>query len=82
MSEEEILKQLNGIFRSVFDDNDITINKNTTANNIEAWDSLNHIHLMASIEKHFKIKFKAIEVQEFKDAGEICKAIFIKIKKR
>jgi acyl carrier protein len=81
MNDEEILSKLNNIFISVFDDEHLLIVKETTANDIKAWDSLNHLHLIASIEKHFKIKFKTIEAQEFKNVEEICIAIRSKIKR-
>ena len=60
MSREEIYEQLNEDFRDVFDDEDITVNDATTADDIEDWDSLEHINLIVAVEKKFNIKFNII----------------------
>ena len=62
MKEEEIYKELDKIFQEVFDDDDIHVNEKTTADDIEEWDSLEHITLIVSIENHFKIIFNIKEV--------------------
>jgi acyl carrier protein len=81
MNKEEIVKELHAIFAEVFEDPTMTITLATSANDIDAWDSLNHVYLMAYIQKKFKIKFKASEMQEFKNVGEICDAIAAKLAK-
>ena len=68
---ELILNQLNGIFRDVLDDNDIELNLDTTAKDVEEWDSLNHVQLVVAIEKKFKIRFTAAEIQSWKNVGEM-----------
>ena len=57
MSREEIYEQLNEVFQDVFDDEDIIVNDETTAEDIEDWDSLEHINLIVAVEKKFSIKF-------------------------
>ena len=57
MNKEEILKIVNEVFVDVLDNPNIVIDLNTTANDVEDWDSLNHIQLVVAIEKHFKIRF-------------------------
>ena len=51
----DILKKLEVIFRDVFDDEDIVLTNETTANDIEDWDSLAQINLLVAIKKEFKI---------------------------
>ena len=57
MNKTEIFEKLNGIFRDVFDDEDITVTETTTAADIEDWDSLTHIMLLSAIEDEFDVKF-------------------------
>jgi acyl carrier protein len=79
MTTEEIIAQLNPIFKDVLDNNDITVNYNTIAADVEEWDSLTHIQLVVAIEKHFKIRFKSGEITGFKNVGEMCEAIKLKL---
>lgn len=79
MSREEIYEQLNEVFRDVFDDEDITVNDATTADDIEDWDSLEHINLIVAVEKKFNIKFNMGEVNKFKNVGEMVDAILAKM---
>ena len=53
MREEQIYDRLNGVFRDVFDDETITVDAETTANDIDDWDSLEHIRLIAAVEDEF-----------------------------
>ena len=50
MTREEAFEKLNAVFRDVFDDENITVNDSTTADDIEDWDSLSHINLVESVE--------------------------------
>tara|TARA_B110000285_G_C15037253_1_gene569990 strand:- start:758 stop:1000 length:243 start_codon:yes stop_codon:yes gene_type:complete len=71
MTKEEIIKDVNNIFINVLDDEDIVISESTNSDHIDDWDSLNHIHLVVAIEKHFKIRFTSEEIQSWKDVGEM-----------
>ncbi|MBS1462900.1 MAG: acyl carrier protein, partial [Ruminiclostridium sp.] len=53
MSEQEIYERLNEVFRNVFDDDDIEVEAGTTADDIEDWDSLEHINLISAVEDEF-----------------------------
>ena len=79
MSREEVYEQLNEVFRDVFDDEDITVNDATTADDIEDWDSLEHINLIVAVEKKFNVKFNMGEVNKFKNVGEMVDAILAKM---
>ena len=79
MTTEEIIAQLNPIFRDVLDNDDVSVTYNTTASDVEEWDSLTHIQLVVAIEKHFKIRFKSGEITGFKNVGEMCEAIKLKL---
>ena len=79
MDRSEILKQLNGIFNDIIDEGDIKLTDETTANDVEGWDSLTHIQLVVAIEKHFKIRFNSKEIQGWKNIGELVDSISGKI---
>ena len=71
MTKEEIIKDLNNIFIDVLDDEDIVISEATTSYDVDDWDSLNHIHLVVAIEKHFKLRFTSEEIQSWSNVGEM-----------
>lgn len=75
MTREDVYEKLNGVFRDVFDDEDITVNDATTADDIEDWDSLEHINLVVAVEKCFGIKFTMGEVTGMKNVGEMADII-------
>lgn len=75
MSEKEIYERLNEVFRDVFDDEDITVNASTTADDIEDWDSIEHINLIGAVEDEFGVRFKMGEVSGMKNVGEMAKII-------
>ena len=71
MTHEAIMEKLNEIFQDIFDDDTLVITENTTANDIEDWDSLEQINLLTAIEKKFNIKFKLADVRGLKDVGDL-----------
>ncbi|MDO4332398.1 MAG: acyl carrier protein [Eubacteriales bacterium] len=79
MSREEVFEKLNEVFRDVFDDESITVNDTTTADDIEDWDSLEHINLMAAVESEFGIKFSMGQIMTMKNVGEMADIILQKI---
>ncbi len=75
MTREEIYGKLNEVFQDVFDDQDITVHDETTATDIEDWDSLEHINLIVAIEKKFGMHFSMGEVTGLKNVGEMVDVI-------
>ena len=75
----EILEQVNSVFKDVLDNEEIVVTANTTADDIDEWDSLSHIQLVVAIEKHFKIRFTSSEINNFKNVGEMCMGIQAKL---
>ena len=75
MSREEIYEKLNEIFRDVFDDEGICLHDDTTANDIEDWDSYGHIYLVVAIEKGFDMKITMGETVTLKNVGELVDLI-------
>lgn len=75
MTREAIYERLNAVFRDVFDDEEITVNDATTSADIEDWDSLEHINLVAAVEKEFGMKFTMGQVVTMKNVGEMVDII-------
>jgi len=74
MSNDQVAA-IQDIFRSVLNNNDITITAETTANDVEEWDSLSHIMLVVEIEKHFGKRFASKEIQGWKNVGDMLASI-------
>ena len=79
MSREEVFERLNEVFRDVFDEEDITVDEGTTAEDIDGWDSLEHINLMAAVESEFGIKFSMGQIVTMKNVGEMADIILQKV---
>lgn len=75
MTREAIYEELTEIFRDIFDDDTIELCDETTADDIEDWDSLEQINLLVAIEKRFKIKFKLEEVSHLANVGDMVSLV-------
>lgn len=63
------------ILRSIFGDDSLVITRETDANQIDAWDSLTHMQIIAAIEKEFKVRFALGELQALKNVGDMADLI-------
>ena len=81
MNRKEIEKKLEKVFRDVFDDEKINLFNEMTADDIEEWDSLMHIHLILAIEKVFNISFNTTEVANTENVGEFIDLVIDKNEK-
>lgn len=77
----DIYKKLNEVFREVFDDDQLFVSKNTTSDDIDDWDSLEHINLIVAVEEKFGITFGMNEVTGMKNVGEMAELIKQKLNK-
>ena len=75
MTREDVFKTVKEIFWDVFDDESIKVGEQTTAEDIEDWDSLEHINLIAAIEQEFGMKFTMGQVVSMKNVGEMVDII-------
>ena len=79
MANDHIYRQLDEIFRDVFDDDTITLTPETTASDIDGWDSVAHVDLIVSIETRMKIKFKTSELGNLHNVGQLVGIIEYKL---
>lgn len=75
MNTNEIIPRLNDVFRDVFGDSSISVNASTTSDDIEDWDSIEHINLIGAVEAEFGMRFKMREVSGMKNVGEMINII-------
>lgn len=77
--KKDIYMRLNNVFKEVFDDDSINVVAETNSNDIEDWDSLEHINLIVAVEQEFKIKFNMKEVTAMNNVGDMVNIILSKI---
>ena len=68
-SREKIRSRLNAIFIDIFDDDEIEIADETTADDIEEWDSIMHVTMVVAVEKEFGVELVASEVGKLENVG-------------
>jgi acyl carrier protein len=78
-TKNEILSQVNTVFRDVLENDKLVINEETTGDDVEEWDSLTHLQLVVAIEKHFHVRFTSSEIINFSNVGEMCDGILTKL---
>ena len=72
-------ERLQRIFREIFRNDDLILKDDMTADDIEGWDSLQHINLIIALEKEFHIKFSLPEVKSLANIGGLKKLILEKM---
>ncbi|WP_395763512.1 acyl carrier protein [Stutzerimonas balearica] len=79
MNEKDILNALTEVFRDVFDDDDVVLTPDTTANDIDGWDSQTHVLLIVAAEQRFGVKFRTAELESLKNVGHFAELIRAKL---
>ncbi len=70
---------VNDVFRTAFDDDAIEVTPDTTANDIDAWDSLSHVNLILALESRFGVRFSQKELLTLKNVGDLVRSIESKV---
>ncbi len=78
MTKENVLEQLQDIFRNNFDDDTIVLQEEMTSADIDEWDSLEQINLVVAIQDTFHVSFTIEEVNSMKNVGEMIRLILSK----
>jgi len=79
MEEKVISTKLEKIFREVFSKESLVLTRELSANDVENWDSLTHMLLIAEIERSFSIKFKLKDLNKMRNVGEMIDIIISKL---
>ncbi len=79
MTSQQLISELNVLFEEIIDEGAVTLTPSTTAKEVEGWDSLNHIQIIAAIERKYGFRFTLVEIQSFKNVGEMVDSILSKI---
>ena len=79
MAPDEIYVKLTPIFHDLFDDPELVLDPTTTADDVDGWDSLNHVRLVLAVQKAFGVKFSASEIGKLANVGEFVELIHAKL---
>ena len=76
----DVLSKLQDIFRDIFDDESLVLTRETTAADIEEWDSLAQVNIIVACEAEFGIKFDLNDIVQLKSVGDIVDMVERKLK--
>jgi acyl carrier protein len=76
---DNLLTEVQEIFRSVFDSPDLEITPQSNAHNVDGWDSIVHISIVMALEKRYKVKFGLGQLQDLEDVGDLLNLLKSKI---
>ena len=79
MERNEILKRVEEIFREELEQEDLVLTDETTADDVDGWDSLSHVQLVAAMEEAFGIEFKSREILSWDNIGDLIDCIEKKV---
>lgn len=81
MQTSEIYQKLTELFRELFADDSIVLTAETTANDVDGWDSFNHISVIVAVETRFGVKMTTAEIERLANVGALVTAIESKLPK-
>lgn len=71
MMNDQLWSEVTDIFRQTLDNDTISLTESTTAKDVEGWDSITHVLVIVAVEKKFRVKFTAKEIQSLQNVGEL-----------
>jgi len=75
MSHAEILEKLTAVMRRVFEQAELRVGEQTTASDVDGWDSIAHVGLIVAVEKAFGVRFTTREVKGLGNVGDFVRLI-------
>ena len=82
MSQDEILDGLTDVVRDILEQPDLSLSRDTTAQDVEGWDSVNNISIIVGTEARFGVKFRTAELDEIKNVGDLIDLVADKLQKK
>jgi acyl carrier protein len=80
MTQDDIEKRLQAVFRRIFDNDAIELRHEMTAVDIPGWDSIVHIQLIVAAEKEFRVSFTTNEALALRNVGDFIALLHSKTK--
>lgn len=80
MTEDQILRALETIIADIVDQDSVTLTKNTTADDVDGWNSMAHVRILVATEKHFSVRFDTREISSLDDVGVLVDLIAAKLR--
>ena len=81
MERKEIMAELEKIFAEALQEEQVTLTDETTAADVEGWDSVSNMIIISEVERHFGLKLKLREIIRMKNVGALCDLIVEKTNK-
>ena len=78
MTKDEVLSQLVAMMRDYFDDEDLVLTRESTAEDVAEWDSLSHVNIIAGVESTFGVRFAISEIENLKSVGDLVDLVAAK----
>jgi acyl carrier protein len=75
VNRDEIFRQVRDIISEVLEQPDLQVTAETKADDVEGWDSFNHINIVVAIEARFGIKVRTAEIEELRNVGELVDVV-------
>ena len=75
MEKSEIIEKITKIFRKTFNEENLVLNEEMTANDVDNWNSLSHMIMISEVEKEFSVKFKLKDLNRLKNVGSLIEIV-------
>ena len=82
MTDADLYETINDVFRGVLEDDSLNLTPDMTADDVDGWDSMNHIFIVVELEKRLGVKFHAAEMEELKNVGELVDLVKQKLSQK
>jgi acyl carrier protein len=78
-SREDLLAKIRTTLSDVLDNKDLQLSESTVADDVDDWDSINHVRLLIELERELGFRFRADEAGGLKNVGELIDLIETKL---